>query len=134
MEGSGGSVQIFGIYWINEIIFQGGNWWIESMKAVDREQDDLSWTQAHTGEWAHRSSRAAPAHGGSPGQLQHKEGQAGNLIAGTRRQRSSRERLLTRKIAGGESSSTGQPYERGEKVLRVGLDAVEGGRGPGRLL
>jgi hypothetical protein len=44
MEGSGGSVQIFGIYWINEIIFQGGNWWIESMKAVDREQGDLSWT------------------------------------------------------------------------------------------
>jgi hypothetical protein len=44
------------------------------------------------------------------------------------------ERLALRRTAGGESSSLGQPYECGEKVLRVGLDAVEGGCGPGCLL
>jgi hypothetical protein len=42
--------------------------------------------------------------------------------------------LAMRRTAGGELSSSGQPYECGEKVLRVGLDAVEGGHGPGRLL
>jgi hypothetical protein len=41
---------------------------------------------------------------------------------------------VTRRMARGETSSSGQPYECGEKVLRAGLDAVEGGRGPRRLL
>jgi hypothetical protein len=48
--------------------------------------------------------------------------------------RTNGEWLATRRMAGGESSSLGQPDECGEKVLRVGLDAVEGGHGPGRLL
>jgi hypothetical protein len=48
--------------------------------------------------------------------------------------RSVRDGLAMRRTAGGESSSSGQPYECGEKVLRAGLDGVEGGRGPGRLL
>jgi hypothetical protein len=36
--------------------------------------------------------------------------------------------------AGGESSSSGQPYECGEKVFRAGLDAVEGRRSCGSVL
>jgi hypothetical protein len=39
-----------------------------------------------------------------------------------------------RRMVGGESSSSRQPYECGEKVLRTGLDVVEGGCSPGRLL
>jgi hypothetical protein len=41
---------------------------------------------------------------------------------------------MTGRMAGGESISSGKPYECGEKVLRVGLDAVEGGCGLGHLL
>jgi hypothetical protein len=48
--------------------------------------------------------------------------------------RSVRDGLATRRTAGGESSSLGQPYECGEKVLRAWLVAVEGGHGLGRLL
>jgi hypothetical protein len=77
---------------------------------------------------------AASGAGASPGRLQQKEGQAGNLTVGTRQQRSSEERLAMRRTAGGESSSSGQPYECGEKVLRAGLDAVERGHGLGHLL
>jgi hypothetical protein len=70
----------------------------------------------------------------SPREVREEEDDCTELTEDFIGRRSVRDRLATRRMAGGESSSSGQPYECKEKVLRAGMDAVEGGHGPGRLL
>jgi hypothetical protein len=70
----------------------------------------------------------------SPREVREEEEDCTELTEDFIGRRSVGDGLAMRRTAGGELSSSGQPYECGEKVLRVGLDAVEGGRGPGRLL
>jgi hypothetical protein len=70
----------------------------------------------------------------SPREVREEEDDYTELTEDFTGQRGDGDRLAMRRVTGGESSSSGQPYECREKVLRAALDAVERGRSLGRLL